>query len=130
MATGQRIVLVEDEGPLRAILARNLRVRGYEVVEAASGAAALAAMAGAPPALLVLDVNLPDLTGWEVLRRLPPEARRIPLVVCSAVPPHPKRVREFAGITFLQKPFPLDAFLRVVADALGAGRVAAEEVGR
>jgi CheY-like chemotaxis protein len=123
MQHGHPILLVEDEGPLRKIIGRNLEKRGYRVVEAQSGTDALAALRAGPPALLLLDVNLPDMTGWDVLRALPVDLRRrIPTVVVSAVMPHPKRLAQLGEVTFLHKPFPLEALLRLVADRLDAGR--------
>ena len=118
--TAGRIVLVEDEGLLRKIIGRNLRARGYQVVEVATGEDALAVLAGGSTALLLLDVNLPDITGWEVLRRF--SAGRpspIPTIVFSAVAPNAKRLEEFGWVTFVHKPFPLDALLRLVADQVG-----------
>lgn len=123
MESGGPILLVEDEGPLRKIIGRNLEKRGYRVVAVETGAEALAALRAGRPALLLLDVNLPDMTGWEVLRALPPEeCRAIPTIVVSAVMPNPTRLREFDEVTFLHKPFPLDTLLRLVADHLAAGR--------
>jgi CheY-like chemotaxis protein len=108
---------------LRKIIGRNLARRGYRVVEADCGAAALAALRAGPPALLLLDVNLPDMTGWDVLRALPIDLRqRIPTIVVSAVAQHPKRLHEFGDVAFLHKPFPLDTLLRLVADQLSADR--------
>jgi CheY-like chemotaxis protein len=123
MQHGHPILLVEDEGPLRAIIGRNLEKRGYRVVEAASGSAALATLRAGPPALLLLDVNLPDMTGWDVLRALPVDLRRrVPTIVVSAVMQNPKRLHEFSEVTFLHKPFPLETLLRLVADRLGGDR--------
>ena len=111
------ILLVEDERPLRTIIKRNLEQRGYHVVEATSGAEAVAALRAGMPALLLLDVNLPDMTGWDVLRALPADVRRaLPTIALSAVAPQPKRLQEFAEVGFLHKPFPLDALLRLVAE--------------
>jgi DNA-binding response OmpR family regulator len=122
METGPRIVLVEDEGPLRKIIARNLQRRGYDVVETETGAAALTVLRWSPPRLLLLDVNLPDMTGWDVLRELPTDLRRqIPTIVLSAAAQSPKRLSEFREVTFLHKPFPLDTLLRLVADKLSGG---------
>lgn len=117
------ILLVEDEGLLRKILGRNLAKRGYRVVEAETGEAALTSLHTETPALMLLDINLPDMTGWDVLRALPVEQRlRIPTIVVSAVMQNPKRLKEFSEVTFLHKPFPLEVLLRLVADKLGVDR--------
>jgi len=113
------ILLVEDEPLLRRALARSLVVRGHRVDEAASREGALALAAGNVYDLLLLDVNLPDATGWDVLRDLAAAGRSLPTVVLSAVPPNPQRVKEFRPVGVLHKPFPIDALIRLV------GRVAA-----
>ena len=64
--------------------------------------------------LLLLDINLPDATGWDVLREIREAGRDIPTVVFSAVPPSAQRVREFRPLGVLTKPFPIDALLRFV----------------
>ena len=123
MQAGHPILLVEDEGQLRKIIGRNLEKRGYRVVVADCGAAALAALRAGQPALLLLDINLPDMTGWDVLRALPLEFRqRVPTIVVSAVAQNPKRLHEFCEVTFLHKPFPLETLLRLVADKLEGTR--------
>jgi len=114
MQPGQRIVLVEDEEPLRKIIARNLQARGYQVVEAASGEAALAAICAQPPALLLLDINLPDRSGWDVLRDLQRRGIAVPTIVVSAVRASPGRLAEFRPLAYLPKPFPLEVLLRLV----------------
>ena len=61
--------MVEDDESLRRIVARHLRGLGYEVVEAASAEAAEAELAARhPPGVVLLDLNLPGDTGWELLR--------------------------------------------------------------
>ena len=62
------ILLVYDEARLRQTLARSLRARGYQVVEAATHREAVAAASARTYDLLLLAVNLPDATGWDVLR--------------------------------------------------------------
>ena len=108
------ILVVEDEPHLRRSLARSLAARGFAVSEAAS--CETAALADRPD-LLLLDVNLPDATGWDVLRELRAQGAAIPAVVMSAVPPSPARVREFGLLGVLREPFPVDALLRVVRNA-------------
>src|SRR5690606_30052571 len=65
-----RVLVVDDEAPIRDIVRRYLAAEGFEVVEAADGVEALDRSAGAAPDLVVLDVLMPGLDGLEVLRRL------------------------------------------------------------
>src|SRR5262245_45807445 len=111
------ILLVEDERRLRQTLARSLEGRDFQVVEATTAAEAVAAATTNHFDLMLLDVNLPDATGWDVLRGLRSADRELPVVVLSAVPPNPARVREFKPFGILYKPFPIDALLRLIRAA-------------
>jgi CheY-like chemotaxis protein len=131
-------LIVEDENPLRRILTLNLARRGYNVVEADTGEAALdavrASVAGALPFdLILLDINLPDQSGWDVLRRLREEPQltmRPPpsVIVMTAVRPRDKRIAEFHPDAVLLKPFPIDALLRLSERVLAKRPAAREEV--
>ena len=116
------ILLVEDEPRLRGTLVRSLQGRQFQVVEATTAAEAIAAVRGARFDLMLLDVNLPDATGWDVLRELRGLERQMPVVVLSAVPPSPARVREFRPFGVLHKPFPIDALLRLINAACRESR--------
>ncbi|MFJ8787910.1 response regulator transcription factor [Streptomyces sp. NPDC102462] len=70
MTTAQRLLLVEDEPTLRELLSASLRLAGFEVVPAETGAQALDAVRDRRPDLIVLDVMLPDIDGFEVARRV------------------------------------------------------------
>jgi CheY-like chemotaxis protein len=123
-----RILLVEDDAVLRELLWRNLQARGHEVRLADDARSALAHLRTAPPDLVVLDINLPDQTGWEVLRIarregwLRPQAQhdgppKLPVVVLSAVRVSLAHLKEFAPLAYLPKPFPLEALLRLTEQA-------------
>jgi DNA-binding response OmpR family regulator len=109
------ILIVDDEQAIASVLERSLRTRGYTVHSACSGGEALAALAERVPDIMLLDINLPDLTGWEVLRRLSPiDRERVPVIVFSASPLAANRVEEFHPAGVLLKPFPIDALLHLV----------------
>ena len=125
---GARILLVEDDEILRDLLGRNLTVRGHDVSIAEDARSALACLCAIPFDLTVLDINLPDQTGWEVLRtalregRLHPQnidggGQKLPVVVLSAVRVSPRRLEEFHPLAYLPKPFPMEALLRLAAEA-------------
>jgi len=112
-----RVLLVEDEAALADVIGRNLRARGHGVTLAPTAEMALASLATERPDVLLLDVNLPDMTGWDILRRLGEDDRRhLPVVVISAAPISPKRIEEFRPARCLMKPFPIDALLRTLND--------------
>jgi DNA-binding response OmpR family regulator len=113
------ILVVEDEESVRRTMTRNLERRGYRVSEARTAAWALAVCENDPPDLIVLDINLPDASGWDVLRGLAANGlRQPPVVAVSAVPPTRTRLAEFGPVTFLPKPFLIDALLRAVDRAV------------
>ena len=112
----RRIILVEDEAPLPRLIHRNLAGRGHEVREATTAAQAVAALSEEKPDLLLLDINLPDRSGWDVLRELRRQHCEVPTVVVSAVRCGQDRLEEFRPIAYLPKPFPLEALLRIVGN--------------
>jgi CheY-like chemotaxis protein len=121
------VLLVDDEQPILSVLARTLRAKGYEVRAVTNGMDALLALAEEIPDVMLLDINLPDLTGWEVLRRLSPVDRaRVPVIVFSASPLAPSRVQEFRPAGVLVKPFPVEALQRLLGEVIEANQSAKE----
>ena len=110
----ERVLLVEDEVTFRRIIARNLSSRGLQVREAGSAAEAVAAVNQEAPDLMLLDINLPDRTGWDVLRELKKQRSEVPTIVVSAVRVSQSRLDEFHPLAYLPKPFSLEALLRLI----------------
>jgi DNA-binding response OmpR family regulator len=110
--TKSRVLVVEDDDQLRRIITSNLAARGHAVRQVPDASTALAALAEERPDLLILDINLPDRTGWDVLRdaQLPDDVR---VLMLTAVPVSPRRLAEFRPVAYLPKPFPLEALLRL-----------------
>ncbi len=115
------ILIVEDEDALRRIITLNLARRGFSVAEADSVATADEAIAASPRPfdLILLDINLPDQTGWDVLRHLQPasSATSAPLprvIVITAVRPAQSRIEQFQPAAVLLKPFPLRALFALI----------------
>jgi len=113
---GASLLLVEDDESLRAILARHLRHEGFGVEEAASAEAASEALEGGlRPKLVLLDLNLPGETGWDLLRGTSLEAAGSPpVVITSAIAVSPKRLAEFGVAGYLPKPFPLETLVGTI----------------
>lgn len=116
----RRILIVEDEMTLRRIIARNLTSRGHIVREVETAAAAVSAVLAERPDLLLLDINLPDRSGWDVLRELRGRGIAVPTIVVSAVRVSPGRLAEFRPLAYLPKPFPIEALLRLVGGEVRA----------
>lgn len=110
------ILLVEDDENLGRIIARHLRGQGFGVVEALSAEEATERLAeGVRPAIVLLDVNLPGDTGWDLLRGSElAAAGSPPVVITSATTVSPKRLAEFQCAGFLPKPFPLETLVATV----------------
>jgi two-component system, cell cycle response regulator DivK len=83
----KKILVVEDDPDNRRIVAKTLSVEGYDVIEATDGVQALTLARAEHPDLVLMDLALPNLDGWEATRRLKsdPETRRIPVVALTAV---------------------------------------------
>jgi DNA-binding response OmpR family regulator len=117
----RNILIVEDDPALVHAIDRNLSVRGYATQSATSVDQALAALDGGCPALLLLDIDLPDGSGWEVLRALRVAGcGDTPVIVVSALRPNPRLAKELRCVAVLEKPFPMESLLRLVHAHLGA----------
>jgi DNA-binding response OmpR family regulator len=116
------VLLVEDDDSLRPILARHLASKGYRVVEAASAERAASDLAGGlRPALVLLDLNLPGSTGWDLLRGPAfAAAGKPPVVVTTATTVNPRRLREFDVAGYLPKPFAMETLVATVERVVGA----------
>jgi DNA-binding response OmpR family regulator len=116
MAQQPFILIVEDDEQLRTIIARNLQARGYMVFEAASFREAVNRIS-IKPHLMILDINLPDASGWDVADWLESVAVDVPIVVISgAITPTAKQWERFHPRAFLAKPFDIGDLMRLVEE--------------
>jgi two-component system OmpR family response regulator len=107
---GERLLLVDDEDNLRSMLEAALRHVGFEVHPVSSGREAIDAVPAVQPDLVVLDVMLPDLDGFEVCRRLRTAGTRTPVLFLTARDGTEDKVRglTLGGDDYLVKPFSLE----------------------
>lgn len=107
---GERLLLVDDEDNLRSMLDAALRHVGFEMHAVASGREALEAVGRVRPDLVLLDVMLPDLDGFEVCRRLRSDGDRTPILFLTAKDATDDKVRglTLGGDDYLVKPFSLE----------------------
>jgi CheY-like chemotaxis protein len=109
MRDAVRILVVDDAEPVRTILLHALRLRGFEVVQAESGPAALRLVFAAPPDLAVVDQWMPEMTGAEVIARMRASVdariRAIPVIGLSGRSGSERELVEAGALTFLPKPF-------------------------
>ena len=115
---GARLLVVDDEELITELLQTALRFIGFEVVTAASGAEALDAVMRQEPDLVVLDVNLPDLDGFETCRRIRRDGNDVPVIFLTARDAEEDVRAGFTGggDDYIKKPFSLEELtLRVTA---------------
>jgi len=108
-----RVLVVDDEPNITDLIATALRYEGFEVATANTGRGGLDQVLGFRPHLVVLDVMLPDLDGFEVARRLRQEARRVPILFLTARDATEDKVRglTLGGDDYVTKPFSLEELL-------------------
>jgi len=116
------VAVVDDEAPVRAALGRLLRLAGYQVAAFESGEQFLASLVLRPPACVLLDVNMPGLSGLQVQARLLADRVALPVVFITASddPSVERHALEAGGLCVLHKPFGNDELLAAVRFALQA----------
>jgi two-component system OmpR family response regulator len=104
------LLVVEDDPNILELLSASLRFAGFDVRTAVSGSTAITASADVRPDLVVLDVMLPDLDGFEVIKRLRADSGRIPVVFLTARDATDDKIRglTLGGDDYVTKPFSLE----------------------
>jgi CheY-like chemotaxis protein len=120
------LLIVEDIPDTLKLLDATLKFKGYRVVTAVNGHDALEAIKKERPALVITDILMPRMDGFNLVHRLRinPETRSIPVIFLSAtyVAPEDKAFATSIGVTrFIEKPLDLESFLQTVADLLKRG---------
>ena len=127
-ASSTRILVVDDEPSITDLVATVLRYEGFEVRTAPTGRKALTAATDFRPHLVVLDIMLPDLDGFEVQRRLSTDGERVPILFLTARDATEDKVR---GLTagaddYVTKPFSLEELVARIRSII---RRTAEQTG-
>lgn len=123
--SARKVLIVDDEPDFCAMVKDYLQLRGgFEVEVANSGFAAGLTVARFRPAVILMDILIPDMDGFEVVKMLrqDPEMRGVPVIACTAHrdPPIEERVRREGFNGFLQKPVKLDTLLTAMEQALNS----------
>ncbi|HEY8727277.1 MAG TPA: response regulator [Gaiellaceae bacterium] len=115
-----RVLLVDDDAAIRTLCSLNLRALGIDVIEAEDGAQGLELARRERPDLVLLDVSMPGLDGFEVgaLVRRHRKTRHIPLMFLSGEAENDARARELGAIACLAKPFDPVALSTLIASTL------------
>jgi two-component system OmpR family response regulator len=105
-----RVLVVDDEPNIVDVVTMALRFQGFEVASAGTGAEAIAAVADFRPDLIVLDVMLPDMEGFDVAARLGAQRNRVPIIFLTARDATDDKIRglTLGGDDYVTKPFSLE----------------------
>jgi two-component system, OmpR family, response regulator len=127
-----RVLVVDDEANITDLVAMALRYDGFAVEVAASGRAALEAARATPPHLIVLDVMLPDIDGFDVARQLSLSGHRVPILFLTARDATEDKVRglTIGGDDYVTKPFSLEELVARVHAVLRRVRASGQDETR
>src|SRR2546430_15400417 len=127
-----RVLVVDDEPNLVEVLTMALRLQGFEVEGAANGREALSAVMRFKPHLMVLDVMLPDMEGFDVAARLGAQRASVPIIFLTARDSTEDKVRGLSGggDDYMTKPFSLEELVARIRTILRRTGQAAPESGR
>jgi DNA-binding response OmpR family regulator len=115
MLTTHRILVVDDDPSILALTTAVLHDEGYEALPAPGGARALEIAKASQVDLILLDLRMPDVSGWDVARELKRRASCPPIVVITASPDAARVAREIGAAGYIEKPFALNDLLQIVA---------------
>jgi len=118
----RRVLVIEDEAGLRTVVARVLEHAGYQVTTAANGLVALSVLDGDVPDVILLDLSMPIMDGFEFRAQqlLIPHLATIPVIVVSGDKDLAAKASALRPRAWLAKPFDLDEVVDIVAEACAA----------
>jgi two-component system KDP operon response regulator KdpE len=116
----QRVLVVDDEPPIRRFLRTSLSSHGYQVIEAEDGPSARAMLRQNTADVLVLDLGLPGLDGFEIIKQLRESGSTLPIIVLSSRTDEAGKVRalDLGADDYVTKPFGMDELLARLRAAL------------
>lgn len=122
-----RVLVVDDSDTVRDLISMNLTLEGFEVVTATNGREALEKVLEVAPAVVTLDVTMPDMDGFLTAERLraDPRTAALPIAIVSACAQAAdfRRGEEIGVDAYVTKPFDPDELVRIVSELAEHGRV-------
>ena len=123
----KNILVIEDNDDIRKLLQTNLDARGYGVILAKDGKSALAQLANPNPDLVLLDIKLPDISGWDVLSRIKTDnlLKHIPVIIMtgSERPGDDENAVSMGAACYISKPFSLRSLLIKIDEIIRNSKV-------
>jgi two-component system KDP operon response regulator KdpE len=115
-----RVIVVDDEPPIRRFLRTSLRAEGYEVIEEETAEAALVEIRRRTPDLIMLDLGLPGIDGLEVIRQVRGTGSAVPIIVLTSRTDEAGKVEalDLGADDYITKPFGVDELLARIRAAL------------
>ena len=115
-----KVLVVDDEPPIRKLLRMGLSTQGYEILEAPNGRSALELLVENHPDLVILDLGLPDIQGLDLLRTMRAQNERVPIVVLSSRSDEGAKVEalDLGADDYVTKPFGMEELLARMRAAL------------
>lgn len=109
-----RILVVDDDATVRESLGEVLALEHYQVHLADDGRGAVRDFLDRPPDLILLDVNMPDITGWQTFAILAQLYPAVPVMIITARPDQANRAADLGVNAFMEKPLDIPELLRIV----------------
>jgi DNA-binding response OmpR family regulator len=123
MSARPRVLVVEDDPSIREMVSLALEDAGYDVVGAADGESAFALVDERPPDVLLVDLRMPLMDGFEFMRRYARSGGTSPIIVLSAARDVDFASQELPATAIIEKPFDLNDLLGTVERIAGPGAV-------
>src|SRR5437868_11340329 len=117
---GKRVLVVDDDPDIRELLFTALEDEGFEVVPAGNGQEALAVIATFRPDVIVLDLMMPVMDGWQSVRELRARDEDIPIILLSAARDLRTHAKALSAADIIEKPFDLSELLPKIARVASA----------
>lgn len=126
-STGNNVIMVVDDSRENLeLLSEILKSKGYTVKSASSGELALKAAKSSPPDLILLDINMPEMNGYEVCKKIKAnnDLKDIPVIFISGLPEMKEKLEAFSlgGVDYITKPFLMEDIYTRVAKQLKVNR--------
>jgi two-component system response regulator MprA len=125
-----KVLVADDEPALRKLLKTNMELEGYETLEAANGAEVLESVKRDNPDIILLDIMMPVMDGWEVLTELaanPEYSQKVILVSAKASDDAQLQGWELGADEYITKPFDLDSLLERVREVAARSEAESEK---